>query len=60
MDVTHNLNGGVLKEMLFYGIGTDKPQKGCKVIIKYTGTLPDGTVFDTNNGHPFQFVIGKG
>lgn len=60
MDITHNLNGGVLKEILQDGNGTDKPHKGCRVFVHYTGTLPDGTVCDKTNDAPFQFTIGKG
>lgn len=60
MDITHNSNGGVLKEVLKHGNSTDKPYKGCKVFIHYTGTLTDGTVFDKTNDTPFQFTIGKG
>lgn len=60
MDITHNLNGGVLKEILKHGNGTDKPQKGCKVFVQYTGTLSNGVVFDKTNDTPFQFTIGKG
>lgn len=60
MDITHNLNGGVLKELINHGNGNDKPHKGCKVFVHYTGTLPDGTVFDKTKDAPFQFTIGKG
>lgn len=60
MDITHNLDGRVLKELLRNGIGTDKPHKGCRVYVHYTGTLSDGTVFDKTKDSPFQFTIGKG
>jgi FKBP-type peptidyl-prolyl cis-trans isomerase len=60
MDITHNLDGGVLKELSRNGIGTDKPHKGCRVYVNYTGTLSDGTVFDKTKDSPFQFTIGKG
>jgi len=60
MDITHNLDGGVLKEILVHGNGTDKPHKGCKAYVHYTGSLSDGTVFDKTNEVPFQFTIGKG
>ncbi len=36
--------------------------KGALVICHYTGTLEDGTKFDSSHDHgrPFQFVIGSG
>lgn len=36
--------------------------KGALLICHYTGTLEDGSVFDSsyNHGRPFQFVIGSG
>lgn len=60
MDITPNLDGGVLKDLLIPGNGNDKPYKGCRVFVHYTGTLSDGTVFDKTNDLPFQFTIGKG
>lgn len=60
MDITHNLDGKVLKEILRVGNGTDRPHRGCKVSIQYTGTLPDGTIFDKTGVDPFQFTLGKG
>jgi FKBP-type peptidyl-prolyl cis-trans isomerase len=42
------------------------PQSGQKVVMNYTGTLVDGTKFDSNVdslfGHvsPFEFALGKG
>lgn len=60
MDITHNSTGGVLKDILKEGNGTEKPHKGCRVFVNYTGTLTDGTVFDKTNDSPFEFTIGKG
>lgn len=38
------------------------PEAGDRVSVHYTGTLEDGTVFDTsaNRGVPFDFVLGRG
>src|SRR5690606_6591923 len=38
-----------------------QPRPGQVVAVHYTGTLQDGTVFDTSEGRdPFRFVLGAG
>lgn len=37
-------------------------RKGNKIKIEYTGTLDDGSVFDSteNHGNPLEFTVGEG
>ncbi|KAJ6647718.1 FK506-binding protein 59 [Pseudolycoriella hygida] len=55
-------DGGVLKEIMQEGHGDEKPHDGCTVSLHYTGTLVDGTVFDSSvqRNEPFEFELGKG
>ncbi|XP_052851779.1 FK506-binding protein 59 [Drosophila gunungcola] len=55
-------DGGVLKEILQEGKGTETPHSGCTVSLHYTGRLVDGTEFDSSVGRnePFEFPLGKG
>ncbi|KAJ6649747.1 Peptidyl-prolyl cis-trans isomerase Fkbp12 [Pseudolycoriella hygida] len=44
------------------GDGSTFPKKHQTVVVHYTGTLQDGSVFDSSRtrGKPFKFSIGKG
>uniref|UniRef100_A0A1B6DTS3 peptidylprolyl isomerase n=1 Tax=Clastoptera arizonana TaxID=38151 RepID=A0A1B6DTS3_9HEMI len=62
VDISPSGDGGVLKEIIKPGSGEFTPGNGCKVKVHYTGTLLDGSVFDSSKerGTPFEFNLGKG
>lgn len=61
MDITPDLDGGVMKTIIRQGEGVSKPSSGCKVTVHYEGKLDDGTVFDSSKQRePFEFTLGKG
>jgi len=63
IDISPNKDGGVLKEIIRQGTDPDdKPWKGDKVQVHYTGTLEDGTKFDSSvdRGDKFSFTLGRG
>lgn len=54
-------NGGLLKKIIKAGEGSF-PQTGMEIVAHYTGTLDDGTQFDSSRtrGQTFKFTLGEG
>ena len=50
------------KDIITPGKGGPHPPSNSNVVVHYTGTLADGSVFDSSRSRndPFKFVIGKG
>nr|XP_043622845.1 peptidyl-prolyl cis-trans isomerase FKBP62-like isoform X2 [Erigeron canadensis] len=53
---------GLKKKLLKEGEGWDTPDNGDEVEVHYTGTLLNGTQFDSSHdrGNPFKFTLGQG
>ncbi|CAM8885181.1 unnamed protein product [Rhodiola kirilowii] len=52
---------GLKKKLLKEGEGCDTPDNGDEVEVHYTGTLLDGTQFDSSRGRDtFKFTLGQG
>jgi len=62
IDVSKAQDKGIIKQIIQEGEGDVTPQAGAKVKAHYTGTLLDGTKFDSSRdrGQPFEFDLGKG
>ena len=54
-------DGKLMKTIEVKGSGWEKPNQGAEVTVHYTGTLEDGTVFDSSRERdPFVFKLGEG
>ncbi|MBA0578663.1 hypothetical protein Gorai_020938, partial [Gossypium raimondii] len=53
-------NQGLKKKLVKEGEGWEYPEIGDEVEVHYTGTLLDGTQFDSSRdrGTPFKFTLG--
>ena len=62
VDLTPDKDGGVLKEIKQAGTSDETPPLGSTVYVHYTGTLTNGTKFDSSRdrGEKFKFNLGKG
>lgn len=60
-DVSPGQDGGILKEITKEGVNDATPSFGSEVTVHYTGTLEDGTQFDSSRGRgEFKFTLGEG
>jgi len=62
IDVSKAKDGGIIKQIVKAGEGEASPKAGDKVKAHYTGTLLDGSTFDSSRerGTAFEFVLGQG
>ncbi len=61
-DISPDKDGKLFKKIISEGKGEALPGKGNEVSVHYTGTLLDGTVFDSSvqRNELFKFKLGEG
>lgn len=62
VDISPDQDGGLLKKLLVKGEGEETPPHGSEIFVHYTGTLEDGSKFDSSRDRGKEFVteIGVG
>lgn len=62
IDVSPELDGGILKTILKAGEDGPSPNKGDEVTVHYVGTFDDGSEFDSSRSRDqyFKFTLGEG
>ncbi|KKR14677.1 MAG: Peptidyl-prolyl cis-trans isomerase [Candidatus Falkowbacteria bacterium GW2011_GWA2_39_24] len=62
METTQPISSGLQIDVLQAGTGTAVTKAGDTISVHYTGTLLDGTKFDSSvdRGQPFSFTLGVG
>lgn len=60
VDISPHQDGGLLKKVLVEGEGEETPPHGSEIFVHYTGTLEDGSKFDSSRDRGKEFVTDIG